>query len=203
MTGLDMSRERVGVIIGAAPPVRATERERPMQRRPVVKLHKGRHALLASFTCVLVLAACTVKLAPDYDPGILDALTKANELTLTHFAAVSSGVPPKTFATREATYNGLIGKFDAVRVQVSSRPTPQSMIAKLFGIGPSGDSQRGDIEILEAPTASVLETIISTLTEMRDTDREEGLKPFRVQGFKRSYETSIDQALTYEKALER
>ncbi len=174
-----------------------------MRRKHSMVLDQGHRILLTTFACVILLAACTVRLAPDFDRGILNGLIKANEQTLVHFAAVSAGVTSGTFQKREATYNGLIGQFDAVRVQVLSRPTPRPMIAKLLGIGVSQGSRPDEIEILEAPTAQILETVIDTLTVMRDTDGDNGLTPRKVEGFKRSYETSIDQALTYEKALER
>ena len=166
-------------------------------------LGQGCHVLLAVLACLLLMAACTVRLAPDFDRGILDGLIKANEQTLVLFAAVSSGVKSNTFRDRVATYNGLVGRFDAARVQVLSRPAPQPMISQLLGIGPSLDPRSEEIETFEAPTDKILETIVDTLKEMRDTDERRGLTPSVVKGFKRSYRTSIDQALTYEMALER
>lgn len=176
-----------------------------MRRWPAVAASKSPlNILLAASACLLLLAACTIRLAPDFDRGILDGLIKANQQTLVHFAAVDSGVSPCTFSEREATYNDFIGKFDAVRIQVLSRPTPRSMIAQLLGIGTSPDSKpEGSNETLEAPTAEILKKIIDTLKKMRDTDGEKGLTPSAVEGFKGSYEISIDQALTYEAALER
>jgi hypothetical protein len=57
--------------------------------------------------------------------------------------------------------------------------------------------------VLDAPTPEILSTIVYSITEMRDTDQAVGLNANIVSGFKREYETSIDQALIYEKALER
>ncbi len=174
-----------------------------MRRRPATVLGQGRNLLLASFACLLLLTGCTVKLAPDFDRSIVDGLIKTNEQTLVHFAAVSSGVEAATFDRREATYNSLIGKFDALRLQVLSRPTPRPMVAKWLGIGSSEDSEPNEIEVLKAPTDKILEKVIDTLTRMKSNDRAKGLKEGIVKGFKGSYEISIDQALTYEKALER
>ena len=174
-----------------------------MIRRSTIALNQSRCVLLVFFACLLLLVGCTVKLAPDFDRAILDGLIKTNEQTLVHFAAVSLGVKSANFGEREATYNSLIGKFDALRIQVLSRPTPQPMLARLLGIGASGASKPDDIEVFAAPTAKILVKVIGTLIKMRDTDRDIGLSSFIVEGFKRSYEASIDQALTYEKALER
>jgi hypothetical protein len=60
-----------------------------------------------------------------------------------------------------------------------------------------------EIPTLESPTPEVLAEAAEPLVFMRDTDRSQGLKPTLVEGFKRSFEISIAQALTYEKALQR
>lgn len=174
-----------------------------MKRKCPRAFKLGQYVPPVVFAFLILLAACTVRFAPDFDRGILNGLIEANEQTLVLFATVSAGVTSDTFQQRETTYNGLIGKFDAVRVQALSRPTPRPIVAKLLGIGTSQDSRPDEIEILDAPTAQILETVIDTLTMMRDTDADSGLARSKVEGFKRSYEASIDQALTYEKALER
>ena len=60
-----------------------------------------------------------------------------------------------------------------------------------------------EIPLLESPTPEVLATVAEPLVFMRDTDRSRGLTPTLVEGFKNSFEISMAQALTYEKALQR
>lgn len=152
---------------------------------------------------LLLVAGCAIKLAPNYDKTIVDGLTKANQDTLILFASVSSGTTAATFPDREATYNDLIGAFDALRIQANARPTPRPYVLQILGLGHAEDKQPQDIDVLQTPTPGILQQIVATLTRMRDNDEAKGLSAAIITGFKNSYETSIDQALTYEKALER
>ena len=54
---------------------------------------------------------------------------------------------------------------------------------------------------MQNPTPDILQTIIDTLTQMREVDSEGRLSAGMLPGFKTSYEISIDQALTFELAL--
>ena len=161
--------------------------------------------LAVVFTMVLSVVAggCAVKLAPSYDRSIVEGLSSANEQTLILFASVSSGVESGTFGSRETTYNGLIGKFDALRIQAAARPMPRPLFTQIFAGGPSADTAPKELDVLKAPTPGVLETVLGTLTEMRNTDRSSGLTATRVTLFKNEFSISMEQALVYEKALER
>ncbi len=169
------------------------------------------HRAIFALCCLLLasaVAACTIQLAPSYDKTIVDGLTAANQQALTFFASVQNGTTGD-FSKREATYNDLIGKFDALRVQAEARPMPRSLVSRLLGIGPSENTPPGEIEKLStAPTIDSLGAIIDTFSKMKSDDEEASkagktLDKFRIGLLKQSYLTSIDQALTYEKALER
>lgn len=163
----------------------------------------GRLFILVCALGACALGACAVRLAPDFDRTIVDGLTSANNTTLTLFASVSSGSNKTTFASRKPTYDRLIGAFDALRIQAQARPTPRPLLLQLIGGGPSPGTAPKDIDVLKAPTPAILATIVDILTTMRDTDQAFGLSRTLVIGFKNEFETSIDQALVYEKALER
>jgi hypothetical protein len=77
------------------------------------------------------------------------------------------------------------------------------LFLQTIGAGPSVNSNPKNIEVLKSPTSAVLATMIGTMTTMRDTDRQFGLTGRLAVGFKREFEISMDQALVYEKALER
>jgi hypothetical protein len=138
---------------------------------------------------ILLSAGCTVQLAPSYDTTIVDGLTSANEQAMTFFASVSSGTEGSPFSDREKTYDELIGKFGALRLQALARPSAATA---------SEPENR-----LKAPTPDILATIIDKLTRMRDTDKSGALTKEFVALFENSYELSITQALAYEKALQR
>jgi hypothetical protein len=151
----------------------------------------------------LALAGCGVRLAPDFDRTMVDGLARANEETMTLFAMVASGTSNATFPRRERTYNELIGKFDALRLQAQVRPNPQAPVGIALIIGNNQQAQQRVAEATSSPTPGILAVIRTTIVGMRDTDRRTGLDPRLVPGFKNQYETAMEQALKYEKALER
>jgi hypothetical protein len=167
---------------------------------------------MAALASLVFLAGCATQLAPSYSQSIVDGLNAANAQTLTLFATVSTGVPASTYvAQREATYNGLIGQFQAVESQVAARPMPQPIL------GTAGSTTLADWQkVLEAaPTKGSLDTIVSILTKMRDEDAKNGFKPVitgctsatldpsLICGFQNAYTQNFDSALTYEMALKR
>jgi hypothetical protein len=150
-----------------------------------------------------VLAGCALRLAPSYDRSIVDGLARANEETMTLFASLVSGVAKDTFAKREPIYDELVGRYDALRLQAQGRPAPQTSASAALFLGNDAQAQQRIADATAAPTPAILASLIRTMTMMRETDRKQGLQPIVVQNFKREFEISMQQALTYEKALER
>ena len=163
-------------------------------------------AFLKSFSAWIVcvalvgalLGACAAQLAPNFDRTIVDGLTKVNEDAMTLFVSVANGAPKNSFARRKDTYDKLIGKLDALRLQLSVRPTPRPVSTQVFGIGP-----KAEVNLPPAPTPGILAAMASNITAMRDADSKFGLRANDVAQFRSSFVNSMDQALTYEKALER
>jgi hypothetical protein len=156
-------------------------------------------SLVAIAALIFALAACAVRLAPDYDKRIVDGLSAANEEMMTFFAAVSAGTTAASYSQREPRYNAIIGKLDAMKVQSQARPVPASSFVSRLGVGPaSTESQPAS-----APTTSILATMSETVTKMRDTDKRQGITAVEVAAFKGSFVISMSQALTYENALQR
>ena len=171
-----------------------------MRRHLLPPLRPSAVRALGVILALLILPACAVKLAPDYDKTLVDGLTKVNEDAMTLFASVSSGTTAESFPERRDKYNSLIGRVDALRIQSNARPVPRPLVAQVLAVGPNPSTPP---ELLETPTTGILERLGGTLTSMRDHDKKVGLTPMLVVGFKRRFETSMDQALTYEKALQR
>jgi len=159
--------------------------------------------LASALVCLLVLAACSVQLAPDYDKSIVEGLTSANQEAMTLFATVSPNVPKSTFPDREKSYNSIIGKFAALKIEADSRPVPQPLLLQWFGSTRAGETLLGKDQILKVPTPDVLDGITKALTRMRDEDKASGLMKERVEFYQNGYEIRIQQALVYEKALQR
>ncbi|WP_017776872.1 hypothetical protein [Paraburkholderia kururiensis] len=75
---------------------------------------------------VLVFSACTIQLAPAYDPTLLDGIQGVNGDIMKLYATTGMGVDKATFAGRQDQYNRIIGTVDALALQSQSRPVPDS-----------------------------------------------------------------------------
>lgn len=118
------------------------------------------------------------------------------------FAMVALGTKQSTYANREPYYNQLIGSFDALVTQANARFTPRNKVRQKANEA----LKKKGIPVLEEgeiPSATALERIYTTLVKMRETDQKQGVTLTEVQAFKGQIKIYMDQALTYENALER
>jgi hypothetical protein len=139
-----------------------------------------------------VTAGCALRLAPQYDPSIVRGIESANEQAMVLFATVAPGVKASTFPTRAPAYAQVIGQLDALRLLAESRPAPPPP-----SFGPSAG------QVVDPPTPSILTNVSALIAQMRDRDARHGLTAAQVPGFRQSYETWMEQAITYETALRR
>ena len=154
------------------------------------------------FTFFLFLSACTIQLAPAFDQRIVDDLQAASEAALVQYATVSGGSDKSKFPEMEDDYNQLIGKLDAVRLMSQSRYFPASPTRGLFRrFDPVANIKKS--EDYEAPSVRSLTGMVTTLTALRDKHHDAGLTRGYVATSKNQFETYLDQAMTYERALER
>lgn len=143
---------------------------------------------------------CSVQLAPSYTPDLVDGLSKVNTQAMTFFASVKHGTTADKFFIREGRYNSLIGQLDALKTQSDARPEPSSFLSQVIG----GYPEPGEgIAKFDTPTGDVIQTMSDALTKMKETDRKQGLTGMEVAAFRGVIVISMDQALTYERALER
>ncbi len=149
---------------------------------------------------ILMLAGCTIKLAPDYDPSIVDGLTKANQDAHVFFASVAAGSDRTDYPKKEGTYDQLIGEIDALRLDAAARPEPPP--PEFLGLLASKHPNDAPPQ-LKSPTPEILGNMAKRLTAMRVHHRDHGLSADDVEDAKLSFDQKMDQALTYEKALKR
>lgn len=146
--------------------------------------------------------SCTVHLAPSYNQELVTGITAQNKATLEFFALVALGTKSTTYANREPYYVQLIGGFDALVTQANARFTPRNKVRQKANEA----LKKKGIPVLEEgeiPSATALERIYTTLVKMRETDQKQGVTLTEVQAFKGQIKIYMDQALTYENALER
>lgn len=153
--------------------------------------------LLAS----LLFLSCEATLAPAYDQAIVEKVTVNSELAMRFFAEVDGGTTNESFAEREPVYNILIGAFESLKLQVKARPVPENVA--LEKINELLQAKGSNAISGEYPSAFAFEKIAETFKKMKQTDRENGIKPLALQAFKGQVEIFLDQAITYESFLKR
>jgi hypothetical protein len=141
-----------------------------------------------------------ISLAPAFDEKITGSLLDSSTETMIIFSIASEGTDATTFPERSTRYDETIGAMEALKMQVDSRPAPAGKVidkvsAELI--------RRGLPDIKEAPTSKALENIIRNLQVMKSTDKSQGLTRTEVSVFKTNVILFLDQALTYERYLER
>ena len=153
---------------------------------------------------VFVLAACTVQLAPSYDPVLANGLNEAHTEALTLFAAVEEGSPASKFSDFEMRYAGLIGRFETLRQRASMRDIPPlaRRISRLSIVQDFCNSQSDPTSCVNASPSS-MGRVLEVVRQMRNTHRSRGLAVDTVTLFRTDYSTAIEQALTVENALQR
>lgn len=152
---------------------------------------------------LLYLSGCfTVRLAPSYDQAIVDGLNNTTAITMELLASVNGGSVKESYPEREIKYNSLIGKFDALKMQMNARPFPDSKIIDEIN---STLAKKG-IPIPDKsnmPSTHAVGKISETLALMKNTDKKQGITSTEVQAFKGQIVIYLDQALTVENFLKR
>lgn len=144
---------------------------------------------------------CQTTLAPAYDQAIVDGVTQNSELALRFFASLEGGTEATDFATREDTYNVLIGAFESLKIQAHSRPVPKNIA--IDKINELLQAKGSSIISGDYPSAFAFGQIADTFKKMKQTDSQNGLKPLALKAFKGQVEIFLDQAITYESFLKR
>lgn len=173
----------------------------------LIKLLKQKWRL-SYLSLTFLFSSCAVSLAPKFDQGIVDNLSATSTDIFQLLAGVSEGTNSSDFNQREEKYNNLIGKIEALELQIKARPLPKNKkIEKIIEKANNRLSERKVGALITigdtAPSATALEQIVKNLEQMKTTDKTNGLKPGAVAVFKGFIELYLDQALTYERFLNK
>lgn len=157
-------------------------------------------AFYTSFT------SCAVSLAPKFDQHIVDNLTGTSTEVFQLLAEVSAGTTKADYDKRESKYNQVIGKLEALVLQINARPVPNNKtVNKIIAKANDRLKKRGASTLISAgetaPSATALKNVAANIAKMKDTDKKQGVTAFEVQAFKGNIELFFDQALTYERFL--
>ncbi len=154
---------------------------------------------------VALLAACTVRMAPAYDPAIANGLNSANRTMQTFFAGLSETTTiPADFAKRQGAYADIIGALKAVSLQIeihqslTPQPDLKTVNAMLGKLGVPNLATGSGV-----PGASAVSHVVNTLETMEKTDRKHGLSAMEIAAFDGQATIYMSQAITYETFLKR
>jgi len=161
---------------------------------------------LMFFGFCIAIAGCAVSLAPKFDQQIVDGLSDTSTEVFQLMAEVSGGTTKSDYDKRESKYNHIIGRLEALALQINARPVPNNKtVNKIIAKANDRLKKRGVSTLISAgetaPSATALKNVLANITKMKDTDKKQGVTAFEVQAFKGNIELFFDQALTYERFL--
>jgi hypothetical protein len=150
----------------------------------------------------LLVAGCSVQLAPVYDDYVDTGLTQLSQTIETYYAAMPPiGYTKETFPKQETFYADTIGKAEALKTRAAARPVPDPLVTRWLGMEqkPAGALSIGD----QIPSVTNIGLIVETLAELRDRQRDGGLSPAFVKREIEQIRIALRNAITYELALKR
>lgn len=161
----------------------------------------------AILIAVFSISSCTIKLSPSYDQNIVDNLSSASNEVYELLSQVGGGTTAANFNSREEKYNKIIGRFQSLVLHINARPMPSnSKISKAIEKANAGLSSRGIGTIsvgTVAPSSSALAQVVKNLEAMKTDDKTSGLTTTEISAFKGFIDLYLDQAVTYEKFLNK
>jgi hypothetical protein len=163
--------------------------------------------MISFLNTLLIVAGCAVSLAPRFDQGIIDNLSGTSTEVFQLLSEVSEGTTNADFDKREDKYNQVIGKLEALALQINARPVPDNKtVDKIIRKTNSSLQKKGTTLISAnqtAPSATALKNVTANVTKMKQTDKLQGVTATEALAFKNNIELFFDQALTYERFLNK
>ena len=172
------------------------------------KIFSGSQFRLTFFGILYLFTSCAVSLAPKFDQGIVDNLSASTTELMQLFAEVSGGAKKGDFSRREEKYNTIVGKIEALELQIRARPVPKNKVVnKVINKSNQRLQQKGRGSVITAgdtaPSATALRNVRKNLETMKSADKEADLTKTEVARFKDIVILFLDQALTYERHLNK
>lgn len=155
---------------------------------------------------VFLQSSCSIRLAPMADQAILNNLNNSSKEIMNLLASITDGTDTIQFKTRLDKYNSIIGGIDALKIQLQSRPMPDSKVLnKIIEKVNENLKKRNISEMVTDEYASIgaLNKISANILKMQDTDKRKGLTSQEVKIFKGFVILYLDQASTFENYLKR
>src|SRR6476619_5554639 len=131
-------------------------------------------SITISFLSTLLIAtSCAVSLAPRFDQGIIDNLSTTSIEVFQLLSEVSEGTTNAEFGKREEQYNEVIGKLEALALQINARPVPDNKTVDKIIIKANSNLQKKGSTLISvnetAPSAKALKNVTANVTKMKQT----------------------------------
>ena len=154
---------------------------------------------------LLFFTSCAVSLSPRFDQNIIDELSASSTEVFQLMADISEGTSNADFDKRNDEYNSVIGRLEALQLQIKARPVPKNKILeKTLGKVNRRLQERGMTTVAvtdTTPSATAVKHIIENISKMKATDKRQGVTATELKAFKGNVQIYLDQALTYESYL--
>lgn len=150
-----------------------------------------------------ILAGCATQLAPTYDSQVVVGLNDLNKQSLVYFEEMSGDVSSIPYKDVEDSYNELIGATESLITQSDARPTPDNKAVKKINEMLAKKDQAIWDPNNKLPSTEALRTIAEDYRLLKDMHKDGSINDIKFSLRKNSIVLSLDQAITFEYALER
>jgi len=172
---------------------------------------------LNSFFCLLLAAllvsGCTVRLAPEHEPAIVDGLKTLSVATSTLLGKMKAGTKKADFEKeRKSFYDEIVGQANGLLLLIDVRPEPKPAVLRWLGMASADDLTKKssqdanlwtDIKKLDVPTDDQINWLLEEVARMKNADKNSDLPPEAIRAFSKPILRALKNALTYEMALDR
>lgn len=158
-------------------------------------------AFLQACALLTLVASCEAAFAPAYDPAFVAGFNETNEEALALFSALAGGSSAGAYPRYAAQYDGVIGSFEALKLQAEARPVPPLPPAVAARVSP--EDCPADAGCAINPTPFNLAGLIENLNLLKERHARVGLVPDYVGLRKEDYEIYAANVLILEEYLKR
>ena len=153
---------------------------------------------------MVLLSACTVRFAPEYDPVIEAGLVRTHE-EIQQFLLNLRG-PDRSYASHKAFYDKTLVTLSTLKLRAETRPQPPgfSFPFSFFNKSDAAKEVARSEERTEDISAANISDIIEILEEFRNLHETQDTLSFDfIENGKIIIESAIKSSLLYERLLER
>jgi len=168
-----------------------------------MKLTPHNKLLISVIFSSLLLVSCVTQLAPSYNNELIVGINDINKKSLIYFESMSADFSTVNYEDSKDTYNEIIGLTQSLIAQSEARPVPESKaLKKLNKILEERGQPIWDPEN-NLPSTVALQGVMSDFKLLKAMHADGSINKTKFELRKSAIKISLDQAMTFEYALER